>query len=155
MTDRTCPVCQASIDEGALTCPVCHFKLSGATQRFKPLFNDAAGNDDDSKRKVRTLRMVRGPQIGTVFDLEDVPITIGRNPKCDIFLDDMTVSREHADITRHGDVLVIRDLKSFNGVWINNKTKEEHSLKPDDYVQIGKYDFVYEEKEEPEEEAVS
>ena len=147
MADRTCPVCQNRIDDGTLTCPNCHFKLSGATQRFRPVLNDLAVSNDRPEDMKCMLTMARGPQIGTVFPLEDDVVTIGRNPKCDIFLDDMTVSRNHAEITRHGNAFVLMDLHSFNGVWVNNATVTEHVLKPDDYVQIGKYDFIYSESD--------
>ena len=146
MAEKKCPVCQTPIENGVITCPSCHFKLSGATQRFKPVF-DLQEAADEPKQTVACLLMVRGPQIGTVFNLDRDYITIGRNPKCDIFLDDMTVSRDHADISRHGDAFIIKDLQSFNGIWINNRTINEHALRPDDYVQIGKYDFIYSENE--------
>ena len=143
MPVKKCPVCQTPIEEGAQSCPCCHFKLSGATQRFTPVQNGVPEKKEDKVETVSSLVMVRGPQMGMAFNLDKDRMTIGRNPKCDIFLDDMTVSREHAEITRHGDTFIIEDMQSFNGVWINNHTVQEHALRPDDYLQIGKYDFVY------------
>lgn len=143
---RTCPVCQTEIDLDASTCPVCNFRLTEKTQRFSPVAADegaGAHQADENARPV--LRMVRGPQVGLEYPLDSDSITIGRNPECDIFLNDMTVSREHAELDKHADVFVIRDLQSFNGVWVNNKTVSQHALRPGDYVQIGKYDFIYEE----------
>lgn len=143
---RICPVCQTEVDQGASTCPVCGFRLTEKTQEFSPVVPrgsvGGASSDEDARP---VLRMVRGPQVGLEYPLESDPITIGRNPECDIFLNDMTVSREHAELVRHADAFVIRDLHSFNGVWVNNKTVSQHALRPGDYVQIGKYDFIYEE----------
>ena len=147
MSEKRCPVCQTPIEDGIMTCPSCHFKLSGATQSFKPIPKDQDPKIEHPKETVATLTMVRGPQIGTVFNLEKDLISIGRNPKCDIFLDDMTVSRDHAEISRHGDAFIIKDNQSFNGLWINDHSVQEHALRPEDYIQVGKYDFIYKETE--------
>ena len=143
---RTCPVCQSVIVDDAATCPVCNFRLTETTQEFCPVVPKVAGRALHGEEGLRpVLRMVRGPQVGLEYPLDSDTITVGRNPECDIFLNDMTVSREHAELTRTADVLVIRDLQSFNGVWVNNRTVAQHALRPGDYVQIGKYDFMYEE----------
>lgn len=151
MTDRICPVCQSDIQPGAQVCPACHFNLAGATQRFKPLAaDDGAGEQADEAPGEASLRMVRGPQIGAVYPLKDGKVIIGRNPQCDIFLNDMTVSREHAEIVEQAGARIIADLRSFNGVWVNNATVARHALVTGDYIQIGKYDFIYEESSEDE-----
>ena len=150
MTENVCPVCQSPVDDGTQTCPVCHFKLAGATQRFKPLAREDEAPADEPVEHTATLKMVRGPQVGAVYSLDSDITTIGRNPQCDIFLNDMTVSREHAEIKRHADAFIINDLQSFNGIWINNRTVQEHALRSGDYVQIGKYDFIYEESADAE-----
>ena len=143
---RICPVCQTHIDADATTCPACNFRLTEATQEFSPVVPATSGPVQAAESNVRpVLRMVRGPQVGLEYPLDADVITIGRNPECDIFLNDMTVSREHAELSRHADALVVRDLQSFNGVWVNNRTVGQHALRPGDYVQIGKYDFIYEE----------
>lgn len=143
---RSCPVCQSSVDDEATTCPVCKFRLTEATQEFSPVVPAVAEKAQDAGGGLRpVLRMVRGPQVGLEYPLDGDVVTVGRNPECDIFLNDMTVSREHAELTRTADVFVVRDLQSFNGVWVNNRTVGQHALRPGDYVQIGKYDFVYEE----------
>lgn len=144
---NVCPICQSKVPEGSSSCPACNFNMNVVTQAFKPVTaNNDVDTDGPSELKA-SMRMVRGPQVGAVYPLDKDVISIGRNPQSDIFLNDMTVSREHADITRHADSLIINDHHSFNGVWINNKTVESHVLRPGDYIQIGKYDFVYEEDE--------
>ena len=147
MSERRCPVCQTAIEDGVMTCPSCHFKLSGATQSFRPITGELRSDKEAPKWHFSSLLMVRGPQIGTNFELSRDHVTIGRNPKCDIFLDDMTVSRDHAEISRHGDAFIIKDNQSFNGLWINDHSVQEHALRPDDYIQVGKYDFIYKETE--------
>lgn len=143
---ETCPVCGGPLAQGASACPTCGFKLLGATQRFKPL---AFGDDVPAPAKERheaVLRVVKGPQIGMVFKLGDRPLTIGRNPQCDIFLNDMTVSRSHAVIEPAGDGYVITDDSSFNGVWVNNDNVEARELAPGDVVQIGAFCLIYREE---------
>jgi pSer/pThr/pTyr-binding forkhead associated (FHA) protein len=68
---------------------------------------------------------------------------IGRSPECDIFLDDVTVSRRHAELVRDGDRLLIRDLGSLNGTFVNRHRIEEAVLGNDDEVQIGKYRMTF------------
>jgi pSer/pThr/pTyr-binding forkhead associated (FHA) protein len=68
---------------------------------------------------------------------------IGRSPECDVFLDDVTVSRRHAELTREGETFSIRDLGSLNGTYVNRKRIESVVLEDDDEVQIGKYRLTF------------
>jgi pSer/pThr/pTyr-binding forkhead associated (FHA) protein len=68
---------------------------------------------------------------------------VGRSPECDIFLDDVTVSRRHAEIAREDDEFTIKDLGSLNGTYVNRKRIESASLQDDDEVQIGKYRLTF------------
>jgi pSer/pThr/pTyr-binding forkhead associated (FHA) protein len=68
---------------------------------------------------------------------------IGRSPECDIFLDDVTVSRRHAELTRDGETFTITDLGSLNGTFVNRKRIETAELEDDDEVQIGKYRLTF------------
>ena len=146
---RICPVCQTAIEGDEAICPTCNFRLSEATQEFSPVNREGAQAASSAEPDAKpVLRMVRGPQVGLEYPIDKEVVTVGRNPECDIFLNDMTVSREHAELVSQADAIIIRDLQSFNGVWVNNRTVTQHALRPGDYVQIGKYDFVYEEKPE-------
>lgn len=147
---EVCPVCLAPVNPGDEICASCGFHLSGTTQAFKPLETNCESEAGVPSVKPSRLRMVRGPQVGATYPLGEAPLSIGRNPQCDIFLNDMTVSRRHASITPEGGAHVISDDHSFNGVWINNHTVDRHALRPGDYIQIGKYDFVYEDAPEEE-----
>jgi hypothetical protein len=68
---------------------------------------------------------------------------IGRSPECEIFLDDVTVSRRHAELEREGDTFTIRDLGSLNGTYVNRRRIESVVLQDDDEVQIGKYRLTF------------
>jgi hypothetical protein len=76
------------------------------------------------------------------FPSEDTTI-IGRSPDCDVFLDDVTVSRRHAELVRDGDTFTISDLGSLNGTFVNRKRIESAQLEDDDEVQIGKYRLTF------------
>ena len=146
MTD-TCPVCAAPLSSGATACPTCGFKLLGATQSFKPFPLDGGEVPENEHSQHRfVLRVVKGPQIGMVFKLGDAPMSIGRSPQCDIFLNDMTVSRSHAAVEPVGTGYTISDDSSFNGVWVNNDNVEACELHEGDVVQIGAFCLVYREE---------
>ena len=68
---------------------------------------------------------------------------IGRSPECDVFLDDVTVSRKHAELVRSGESFTISDLGSLNGTFVNKKRIESAELEDDDEVQIGKYRLTF------------
>src|SRR5436309_2922379 len=68
---------------------------------------------------------------------------IGRSPECQIFLDDVTVSRRHAELERNGETFSIRDLGSLNGTYVNRRRIESAVLQDDDEVQIGKYRLIF------------
>ena len=73
-------------------------------------------------------------------------MSVGRDPRCDVFLNDMTVSRLHAEIEVKPDGCVLRDNNSFNGVWVNDRTVETCLLKPGDLIQIGAFCLMYRER---------
>ncbi len=89
------------------------------------------------------LVVVRGPNVGARFLLNAEKITVGRKPKCDIFLDDVTVSRKHANFVREEGGYVVRDAGSLNGTYINRERVDSAQLKTGDSVQIGKYRMIY------------
>ena len=84
-----------------------------------------------------------GGRAGEHFALERERTTIGRSPDCDIFLDDVTVSRRHAVAIREGDAFVIEDQGSLNGAFLNRRRIESAELADDDELQIGKYRLVF------------
>jgi pSer/pThr/pTyr-binding forkhead associated (FHA) protein len=84
-----------------------------------------------------------GGRSGEVFGLQERSTTIGRSPDCDIFLDDVTVSRRHAVVTESGGSFVLEDQGSLNGTFLNRRRIEQAPLTDDDEVQIGKYRLVF------------
>ena len=141
---QTCPICQSPVGATDAQCGVCGFKLVGTTRGFVPVMPAEDEIPTGEKPTSAVLRTIRGPQIGADHELGHDTLTIGRNPSCNIFLNDMTVSREHATISYEGGCHVIRDNRSFNGVWVNNKSINAKALSDGDIVQIGAFAFVYE-----------
>jgi pSer/pThr/pTyr-binding forkhead associated (FHA) protein len=86
----------------------------------------------------------RGPNAGSRFMLESEVTRVGRHPDSDIFLDDITVSRRHAEFVRNpGGAYRVRDVGSLNGTYVNRERIEETSLTNGDEVQIGKFKLVF------------
>lgn len=85
----------------------------------------------------------RGGTEGTTYLLAGDIVTAGRAPEADLFLDDVTVSRRHAELRREPAGWRIRDTESLNGTYVNRRRVEDQLLAPGDEVQIGKYRFVY------------
>jgi hypothetical protein len=84
-----------------------------------------------------------GGRAGEQFPLERTQTTIGRTPDCDIFLDDVTVSRRHAIVARGASGFTIEDLGSLNGTFLNRHRIEKADLENGDEVQIGKYRLIF------------
>jgi pSer/pThr/pTyr-binding forkhead associated (FHA) protein len=89
------------------------------------------------------LVVQRGPNAGARFLLDADTTTAGRRPDSDIFLDDVTVSRKHAEFVRRGTAFVVRDVGSLNGTYVARDRIEEAVLRDGDEVQIGKYRLVF------------
>jgi pSer/pThr/pTyr-binding forkhead associated (FHA) protein len=85
----------------------------------------------------------RGPTVGARF-LLDTDITVaGRHPDADIFLDDVTVSRRHAEIVRNGTAFSVRDLDSLNGTYLDGERTSDGELVDGSEIQIGKYRMTF------------
>ena len=85
----------------------------------------------------------RGPNAGSRFLLDSDLTLIGRHPESDIFLDDVTVSRRHAEFYRQGGRFTVRDVGSLNGTYVNRERIEETDLSGGDEVQVGKFRLVF------------
>ena len=87
----------------------------------------------------------RGPNAGSKFFLDSDTTQIGRHPDSDIFLDDITVSRRHAEIrkTPGGEAFSLADVGSLNGTYVNRERVEEGQLQSGDEIQIGKFKLVF------------
>ena len=90
------------------------------------------------------LVVVRGPIAGARLALAKDVTTAGRHPQSDLFLDDITVSRRHAEFVRGGDgSFRLRDVGSLNGTYLNRERVEDAPLSSGDEVQIGKYKLAF------------
>jgi pSer/pThr/pTyr-binding forkhead associated (FHA) protein len=90
------------------------------------------------------LVVKRGPNAGSRFLLDKEVTTVGRHPESDIFLDDVTVSRRHAEFDRGaGAAFSVRDVGSLNGTYVNRERIDEATLAIGDEVQVGKFRLVY------------
>ena len=89
------------------------------------------------------LVVQRGPGAGSRFLLDMDLIKAGRHPDSEIFLDDVTVSRRHAEFRRDGDAFAVSDAGSLNGTYVNRDRIDSVDLKDGDEVQIGKYRLVF------------
>lgn len=89
------------------------------------------------------LVVQRGPGSGSRFLLDKDIVSAGRHPDSDIFLDDVTVSRRHAEFTRAGDTFEVADSGSLNGTYVNRDRIDHVALRDGDEVQIGKFRLVF------------
>jgi len=90
------------------------------------------------------LLVQQGPTTGARFLLDSAETTVGRHPRADIFLDDVTVSRKHAIfLALQEGGFAVRDSGSLNGTYVNRQRVEQAALRRGDEVQIGKYRMTY------------
>lgn len=89
------------------------------------------------------LVVKRGPNAGSRFLLDRDTTGVGRHPDSDIFLDDVTVSRRHAEFRREGGEYVVIDVGSLNGTYVNREPVDQAALTGGDEVQIGKFRLVF------------
>ncbi len=149
MSHTYCPECGFQNPEAANYCARCGARLvrpeeSETTMTFTPeeAEEDGLGLPEGIDGPALIVR-AGGGRAGETFPLEHERITIGRSPDCEIFLDDVTVSRKHAVITKNGDDFRIEDEGSLNGTFVNKKRVEAAELENGDELQIGKYRLTY------------
>jgi FHA domain len=132
-------------------CPRCGALLATETGSETTMSFELETGGEESSASV-TPTSLRGPALvvrsgggmaGQAFQPGDGRTLIGRSPDCEIFLDDVTVSRRHAELQREGDTFTIRDLGSLNGTYVNRRRIESTVLEDDDEVQIGKYRLTF------------
>ena len=142
-----CPQCGYASEAGANFCASCGFSLKPAGDP------DGAGSMDeptteleieaDLVRHPAVLVVTQGPAAGSRFELSQPRVTVGRHPNSDIFLDDITVSRRHAEVYRDGLVQHVKDMGSLNGTYLNSRRVEDAGLKNSDELQVGRFKLVF------------
>ncbi len=114
--------------------------------------NEAAGEVSEDELTVSLdaasddhalLVVKRGPNAGSRYALDVDVVHVGRHPESEIFLDDITVSRRHAEFLREGHNFSVRDVGSLNGTYVNRERIEQSPLSHGDEVQIGKFKLVF------------
>lgn len=85
----------------------------------------------------------RGPAAGTKFQLDKPAVLLGRHPQSDIFLNDITVSRRHAEVRAEGAIFTVVDLGSLNGTYVNRERVDTVGLKSGDELQVGKFRLLF------------
>ena len=152
-----CPECGFVNVEGANYCQKCGAYLSRPEGTDEPTTMTYTVDEAGEMHQVDIDAMVEqagaalviragGGRAGESFTLDDDKVSIGRTPDAGVFLDDVTVSRNHALLVRRRDGLYIDDLGSLNGTYVNRRRIESHALEDGDEIQIGKYKLSYLEK---------
>jgi len=151
MSHIYCPECGFQNPEAANYCAKCGALLvkdeSGeTTMTFTPEDSEDEGQpvlEDFGIKGPALVVRSGGGRAGETFTLDGERTTIGRSPDCEIFLDDVTVSRKHAVVERKGNALRIEDLGSLNGTFLNRKRIDAGDLSDGDELQIGKYRLTF------------
>jgi hypothetical protein len=162
MSSVYCIRCGRENPEGARFCSQCGTPLArgggeGATETTSIIsfagtdpadleFGDETVADaalDTLPAGTALLVVRRGPNAGSRFLLDSDLTLVGRHPDSDIFLDDVTVSRRHAEFYRSGNRFTVRDVGSLNGTYVNRERIEEMDLAGGDEVQVGKFRLVF------------
>jgi len=150
-----CPECGFVNTDGANYCQKCGAFLgdlgqpaesSTATYRIDESTGELVPVElDDMVAREGAALVVRsgGGRVGESFPLDHERMSIGRRPDSEVFLDDVTVSRDHAILVRRGDDVFLDDLGSLNGTYVNRRRIDSQRLEDGDEVQIGKYKLTF------------
>ncbi len=148
-----CPECGFANAEGANYCQRCGAYLASSdpspgdtTAAYRLVetgeFEEVALDEIVARGATLVIRS-GGGRAGEAFSLSRQRITVGRRPDSDVFLDDVTVSRDHAVIVRRGSDYYLDDCGSLNGTYVNRHRIESHRLGDGDELQIGKYKLAF------------
>lgn len=142
---RFCANCGAALPAAAAGADVTSAIGSGPVADVDTEFSAEAhqGAVDALTPGSALLVVKRGPNAGSRFLLDQDVTSAGRHPDSDIFLDDVTVSRRHAEFRREGSGYTVHDVGSLNGTYVNRERIDAAPLSGGDEVQIGKFRLVY------------
>jgi pSer/pThr/pTyr-binding forkhead associated (FHA) protein len=147
-----CPECGFHQSEAHKYCGRCGALLIVENQGTGEITGPLAISDEEAETGAWQGPAIEGPTLavrsggppGTIFPLDRDEVTIGREPRADVFLDDVTVSRNHAVITRQRSGTALRDLGSLNGTYVNRRRiDDEEMLEDGDELQIGKFRLTF------------
>ena len=150
MSHVYCPECGFQNPESANYCARCGAMLvretpADTTQTFSAdeLEDTGVGLEEMGLEGPALVVRSGGGRAGEVFRLEGERTVIGRSPECDIFLDDVTVSRRHAALVEGSGGFTIEDQGSLNGTFLNKKRIDSAKLENGDELQVGKYRLTF------------
>jgi pSer/pThr/pTyr-binding forkhead associated (FHA) protein len=148
MASVYCIRCGQENPEGARFCSQCGNLLArgpgeGTSETTSIISLGGTATVDTLPAGTALLVVQRGPNAGSRFLLDSDLTLVGRHPDSDIFLDDVTVSRRHAEFYRSGNRFTVRDVGSLNGTYVNRERIEETDLTGGDEVQVGKFRLVF------------
>ncbi len=145
-----CPNCGHRNPSDAHFCANCGHPLQDDTTiSFTPVEAEDEGADESAAPQSELepgqalLVVQRGPNAGSKFLIDKDVTTAGRHPESDIFLDDVTVSRRHAEFRREDSTFTVRDVGSLNGTYVNRQRVETTLLANGDELQIGKFKLTF------------
>ncbi len=110
-----------------------------ADTEVEPEEND----QEDIEENFAFLSINLGHDASDKYVLDDKTLKVGRHPESDIFLDDVTVSRRHAEFFKKNETYWVKDVNSLNGTYLNRERVEEAELRNADTIQIGKFKFRF------------
>jgi pSer/pThr/pTyr-binding forkhead associated (FHA) protein len=152
---RHCPECGFVVGEGANYCPKCG-AFQGTHEPTRDDVTTATYIIDETTGELRPVDVgdvaaesgalvIRsgGGRVGQSFPLRGERLMIGRSPDAEIFLDDVTVSRDHAQLVRRSGEWYLDDSGSLNGTYVNRRRIDSHLLQDGDELQVGKYKLTY------------
>lgn len=139
---KSCPSCGMDVSKDMKFCWQCGAQLtsSHSTISFDPHFER---EEEVGEAGLVELDQVEGAAGRRMHDIAGERVIVGRSRKSDIVLDDVTVSREHAEISRGGEGFRVRDAGSLNGTYVNRVRVDSVDLRDGDEIQIGKYRFKF------------
>jgi FHA domain/zinc-ribbon domain len=151
MSHVYCPECGFQNPEAANFCAKCGTKLIKEDPVESTLSYTPDEAEDESAPSLEEMG-ITGPALvvrsgggraGETFHPTGERTVIGRSPECEIFLDDVTVSRKHAVVEARDGAFYIEDLGSLNGTFLNRRRIESGELSDGDELQIGKYRLTF------------
>ncbi len=139
-----CPACGRDVTPGEALCPACGARVEGITESFPPIETGLDESGEQLEYAEGPLLVVRkGPELGERFYVDRPRLTLGRDPDSDVFLNDVTVSRNHAVVETGGGEVKITDAGSLNGTYVNGVLVDSARLSTGDVVQVGRFQMLY------------
>ena len=148
-----CPECGFANADGANYCQRCgafmrtsEAQTTDATASFRISETGEIGElpaESEGERAAMLVIRAGGGRAGEAFPLAGERLSVGRRPDSDIFLDDITVSRDHAVVVKRGDHYYLDDCGSLNGTYVNRRRIDSQRLNDGDELHIGKYKLAF------------